>query len=256
MKTVYLKNGQQAYLKEQIGDRFIVNRINYYIDYDSLGNERECEIEQDDEIVNEVFDSPPTQKIDSEIKELESKKKIIEEEIKTLNNNKSKLNFEVSQILKTKVDSEKFIINRSDILNAKTLALFPKNKIMPIIRDSENKSMRGLRVALDISISDGKERSWGYKLYYDYNDNYSEYLCEKHGILINPTQQEIDNVIFKRLSKIEFSDYQIASIDDKYLSEKLLERKSIYLATEREKQKNSKEIEIEKLKRELEKLQQ
>ena len=33
MKTVYLKNGQQAYLKEQIGERFIINRINYYVDY-------------------------------------------------------------------------------------------------------------------------------------------------------------------------------------------------------------------------------
>lgn len=60
-----------------------------------------------------------------------------------------------------KVDAEKFVINRSDILKAKSLALFPKDSVMPIIRKSEDKSMRGLRVTLDISIADGKERSWG-----------------------------------------------------------------------------------------------
>ena len=252
MKLVYLKNGQQAYLKEQIGERFIINRINYYIGDD----EREVEITGDDEIVNEVFENPPKAKIDSEITKLEEKKKSIEAEISKLNNDKSRLSIEVSQISKTKVDSDKFIINRSDILNAKSLALFPKNMVMPYIRKSEDKSMRGLKVISEISIADGSERSWGYKLYYDYNDSYGEYLCEKYGILIDPTQEEIDDVIVKRLSELEFSEYQISCVDDKYLSEKLLAKKNVYLEDKRAKDKAKKEAEIEKLKQELLRLQQ
>jgi hypothetical protein len=255
MKLVYLKTGQQAYLKEQIGDRFIVNRINVYIDYYG-DQEREVEIEGEDEIVNEVFKNPPKEKIDAEIIELKAKKKAIEEEIKTLQNSKSKLNIEVSQITKTKVDSEKFIINRSDILKAKELVLFPKDTVMPIIRKSEDKSMRGLKVAFDISISTGEERAWGYKLYYDYNDTYSQYLCEKYGILIDPTQEEIDEVIIKRLNELTFSDYNISLVPDDYLSEKLLDIKKNYLEDKRIKDKTLKEAQIEKLKKEIEKLQE
>lgn len=256
MKTVYLKNGQQAYLKEQIGERFIINRINYYVDYYDGDNEREVEIEGDDEIVNEIFENPPKAKIDSEITELESKKKSIEEAISKLNNDKSKLSLEVAQISRTKVDAEKFVINRSDILKAKSLALFPKDSVMPIIKKSEDKSMRGLRVTLDISIADGKERSWGYKLYYDYNDHYSQYLCEKYGILIDPTQEEIDAVIVKRLSELKFSEHQIACVEDRYLSEKLLINKNAYLEDKKAKDKASKEAEIKKLKQELLRLQE
>lgn len=255
MKTVYLKNGQQAYLKEQIGDRFIVNKISVYVDYYG-DNEREVEIEGDDEIVNEVFDNPPKQKIDSEITELEAKKKSIEEEIKNLKNDKSKLSIEVAQITRTKVDSEKFIINRSDILKAKELVLFPKDRVMPIIRKAEDKSMRGLKVAFDISISTGEERAWGYKLYYDYDDTYSNYLCEKYGILIDPTQEEIDKMIVKRLNELEFTDYNISLVPDNYLSEKLLVVKNNYLEDKKAKDKISKEAQIEKLKKELEKLQE
>lgn len=251
MKTVYLKNGQLAILKEKIGDRFIINRINTYMDYDN----QVLEFEGDDEIVYEIYENKPTAKIDSEILELNTKKKTLEEEILNLRNDKSKLSIEVSQISKTKVDSENFIINRSDILKAKSLALFPKDSVMPLIRNSEDRSMRGLKVIFEISIADGKEKSWGYKLYHDYNDTFSRYLCEKYGILINPTQEEIDAVIVKRLSELEFSEYQIASVDDKYLSEKLLSVKNTYLEDKKAKDKALKEAQIEKLKQELKKLE-
>ncbi len=136
------------------------------------------------------------------------------------------------------------------------MALFPKNMVMPYIRKSEDKSMRGLKVISEISIADGSERSWGYKLYYDYNDSYGEYLCEKYGILIDPTQEEIDAVIVKRLSELKFSEHQIACVEDRYLSEKLLSEKNAYLEEKKAKDKASKEAQIEKLKQELLKLQE
>lgn len=255
MKTVYLKNGQQANLIEKIGNKFIVQRIMTYENYDYEGSAYPCEVEGNEEVVNEIFDNPPKDKIDSQILELEAKKKIIESEIQELNTEKRKLSFEISQLGTTKINSEKFIINRSDILNAKTLALFPKNRILPILHDKEKKSLRGLKVTLSVEISTGKQNAWGYQLYEDYNSS-SDYLCEKYGILINPTQEEIDEVIIKRLSEFEFDSRQIASVDDKYLSEKLLTIKSTYLEDKKAKDKAQKESQIEKLKQELLKLQQ
>lgn len=255
MKTVYLKNGQQANLIEQIGERFVVQRIMTYENYDQEYGTHDVEIEGDEEVVSEIFDNPPKQKIDSEISELEAKKKLIQEEIKILQNDKSKLNIEVSQISRTQIDSERFIINRSDIMKAKEIALFPKDRVMPIMRSSEDKSMRGLKVSFEISISDGKERAWGYKLYHEYNDHYSQFLCEKYGILVDPTQEEIDETIVKRLTELKFSDRDIAFTDDKYLNPDQIKTKSSYLANEKQKLIEANKKQIADLKEKIDRLE-
>lgn len=254
MKTVYLKNGQQANLIEQIGERFVVQRIMTYENYDYEGNSYPCEVESNEEVVREIFENPPKQKIDSEIIELESKKKTIQEDIKTLQNDRSKLTLEINSIQRTKIDHEKFIINRSDLLNAKTVALFTERSVMPIVRDKENKSMRGLKITLEISIADGKERAWGYRLYEDYESS-SDFLCPKYGILINPTQEELDEIISKRLREIKFDDRQISYVDDKYLSEKQIETKKTYLECQKQNDLTRKRNEIQRLKEQLDKLE-
>jgi len=254
MKTVYLKNGQQANLIEEIGNRFVVQRIMTYENYDHEGGAYPCEVEGNEEVVNEIFDNPPKDKIDSQILELEAKKKIIESEIQYLQTDKRKLSFEISQLGTTKVNSEKFIINRSDILNAKTLALFPKNRVLPILHDKEKKSLRGLKVTLSVEISTGKQNAWGYQLYENY-DSSSDYLCEKYGILINPTQEEIDEVIIKRLSEFEFDSRQISYVDDKYLSDKHIGIKKAYLENEKAKKIADNRSQIARLKEQLERLE-
>jgi len=254
MKTVYLKNGQQANLIEQIGERFVIQRIMSYENYDYEGNAYPCEVEGADEVVNEIFDNPPKDKIDSKILELEEKKKNVEAEILELQADKRKLSLEISQLGTTKINSEKFIVNRTDILNAKTLALFPKNKILPIIHDKEKRSFRGLKVTLSVEISTGKQNAWGYQLYEDW-DSSSDYLCEKYGILINPTQEEIDEVIVKRLSEFEFDSRQISYVDDKYLSDKHLGIKKAYLENEKAKKIADNKSQIANLKKQLEKLE-
>jgi len=255
MKTVYLKNGQQANLVEQIGNRFVVQRIMTYENYDNEYGSHDVEIEGDEEVVNEIFENPPKQKIDSEITELESKKKTIQEEIQTLKNDKSKLTLEVNSIQRTQIDSERFIINRSDIMKAKEIVLFPKDRVMPIVRSSEDKSMRGLKVSFEIAISDGKERAWGYKLYHEYNDHYSQFLCEKYGILVDPTQEQIDETIVKRLTYLKFDDRQIAYTDDKYLTSEQIKTKETYLATEKQKSIESNKKQIADLKEKIDRLE-
>lgn len=254
MRTVYLKNGQQANLIEQIGDRFVVQRIMTYENYDYEGSAYPCEIEGNEEVVSEIFENPPKHKINAEIISLEEKKKNIESEINALKNEKSKLNIEVANATRTKIDSERFIINRSDLLKADTLALFEKNRIMPMIKEKDVKSFRGLKVILEIEVSTGKERCWGYKLYEDYNSS-GDFLCEKYGILINPTQEEIDVVIKKRLVEFEWEDRQLCNVDDKYLSERQIEVKNIYLENEKQKSLVQKRNQIESLKKQLEQLE-
>lgn len=252
MKTVYLKNGQQANLIEKIGERFVIQRIMTYENYDYEGNSYPCEVESDEEVVSEIFDNPPKQKIDSEILELESKKKTIAEEIKTLQNDRSKLTLEINSIQRTKIDNEKFIINRSELLKAKEVAYFTEKGIIPVVKD---KNLRGIKISLTISISDGEERAWGYKIYDSESDSYGDYLDKKYGVIINPTSEQLDEIIIKRLSENRFEDRQISYVDDKYLSEKQIEIKKTYLDNQKQTELTRKRNEIEKLKEQLDRLE-
>ena len=240
MELVFLSNGQACYLKEKIGSKYIVNKVFEYEDEENGWQEIQ---DTNDIVVDVVFNKPPIEKIDAEIKELLLKKKQTLSEISELESKKRTVKNEVEQITKTQISNSKFIINRSDLLNAKSLALFVKDRPMPKMMDSSNKSFRGLKVSLTVEISTGVERSWGYQLYYDY-DGSSDYLCEKYGILINPTQEEIDTTIVKRLSEFEFSDYWMKNVPDNYLSEAQKKKKTEYLESEKTK-------EVEKLKKQL-----
>lgn len=240
MELVFLSNGQACYLKEKIGSKYIVNKVFEYEDEENGWQEIQ---DANDIVVDAVFNKPPIEKIDAEIKELQLKKNETLSEISELESKKRTVKNEVDQITKTQISNSKFIINRSDLLNAKSLALFVKDRPMPKIMDSSNKSFRGLKVSLTVEISTGIERSWGYQLYYDY-DGSSDYLCEKYGILINPTQEEIDATIVKRLNEFEFSDYWMKNVPDNYLSEAQKKNKTEYFESEKAK-------EVEKLKKQL-----
>lgn len=245
MELVFLPNGQACYLKEKIGNRFIVNKIFDFQDHDLGWNEI---VDSNDMIVDSIFTTPPVERISSEIKELQLLKEQTLSEISELETKKRLVKNEVEQITKTQITNSKFIINRTDLLNAKTLALFVRDKPMPIVMDSSNKSFRGLKVNLNIEISSGLERSWGYQLYYDYSSS-GDYLCETYGILINPTQEEIDTIITKRLNEFEFSNHYLKSVDDKYLNPKLVKLKYELIETDRLQT-------IERLEKELQKTQE
>ncbi len=251
MELVFLSNGQACYLKEKIGSKYIVNKVFEYEDEENGWQEVQ---DANDIVVDAIFKKPPVEKIDAEIKELQLKKKQTLSEISELESKKRTVKNEVEQITKTQVSNSKFIINRSDLINAKRLALFMKDRPLPKLMDSTNKSFRGLKVSLTVEISTGLERSWGYSLYYDY-DGSSDYLCEKYGILINPTQEEVDAMIVKRLSEFKFSDHWMKSVDDKYLTADQLKQKNEYLESERVKEKEKLEKQILETKEKLSKLQ-
>ncbi len=254
MELVFLSNGQACYLKEKIGNKFIVNKI--FEQEQFYGEESEIIeiVDQNDIVVDAIFIKPPIEKIDAEIKELQLKKKQTILEISELEIQKREIKHEVEQITKTQISNTKFIINRTDIINAKTLALFVKDRIMPITMDSTDKSFRGLKLSTTIEICNGEERSWGYRLYFDSNYSSGDLLCLKYGILINPTQQEIDDVIRKRLVEFVFSDYWIKTVDDKYLTPELLKKKRDIITNENLREKEKLEIQIREAQEKLSKL--
>ena len=233
---VYLANGQQAYLKEQIGDRFIVTRIfEYYVH----GNEEDyLDMIEDpqDVIVDKVFDNPPTAKIDEEIKKLLEQRTGIEKENQRLIDENRKLKYETVQLTKTQIDQSKFIINRTDIINAKELALFPSDRIMPIKMKSADKNFYGLNLNMETKISSGETSSWGYTVYYENDYSSSQHLDPKYGILINPTEEEIEEVIKKRLTEGKWEGRHFVGIDDKYLSESQIAAKTEYAQKENQRQ--------------------
>lgn len=250
MKTIYLPNGQECYLKEQIGEKYVVNKI---LTFEAEEGYFDV-VDNTDIIVDKVYYTQPIAKISKEIKELESRKKEKLNTIIELEKQVSQLTREKEHIEKTQISNNKFILNRSELINAKTLALFPQNSILPIIKENENSRFRGITLNIEIRLCEGKERSWGHRLYF--NEGYSggDFLCPKYGILINPTQEEIDETIRKRLLEFEFSDYQLKGVDDKYLTPELLSKKNEYIASDKVKEREKLKKQLLETKEKLKKL--
>lgn len=256
MELVYLTNGQSCYLKEKIGERFIVNKVFEYNQIYGENSEIVEFIDDNDIVVDVILKSPPIPKFSSEVSDLIKKKDELKKDIRLLISEKLKLNNEVVN-LTTKITTKQFILNKTELINAKTLAFFPKNSIMPKVFDSQNKNFSGLKLLMETRINSNEENCWGYNIYFNESSS-GEFLCPKYGVLINPTVDEIDETIKKRLSEFKFNDYQIASIDNKYLTPDQIEIKNTYLSNEKLKERtklNKQLIELQEKIKENQKLE-
>jgi hypothetical protein len=238
----YLKTGQEIVIEAQTETEVFVRPIMIIEDYEN-------NFEYEGEIIkvkpNEIFDKPPIEKINSEVKEKINELYKISDAIIATNKELSKINYELAQAKKTQISNEKFIINRSELLNAKTLVLFPSGRIEPMRLESGNFSnFRGLMISLSVSVYNGEESSWGYKLYFDSGYNVSEHLSKENGFLINPTEEEIMEICFKRQNVSKFDDWTIKRTDDKYLTPENIIKKQELI-------KSDNEVEIVKLENEI-----
>ncbi len=256
-QLVYLENGQAAYLKEKIGSRFIVNKVYTYTESsgpDNGGDDREIEVEDpQDIVVDQVFEKPPTAKIAQEVKYLLAQESKLKVDIQLLKSAQKEEKYALDRINRTQIDQNRFIINRTELINAKTLVLFPKDRVMPLTLKSEG-SFRGLRLFIEVKILTGEENSWGYYIYKNGDNSYSHSLCSKYGILINPTEEQIEEVIKKRVLEFEFSKSIIAYTEDKYLTPTLIEVKRVFLKNENTVKKERMGKDIKELQEKLEEL--
>lgn len=161
MELVYLTNGQACYLKEKIGEKFIVNKVFEHEQFYGDDSEMVEFIDDNDIVVDVIFKAPPVPKFSSEITELIKKKDELQEDVRSLTSEKSKLSNEVTKLTKTKITKNKFILNKTELINAKTLALFPKDRIMPKVFDSKDKRFAGLKVSMETTVGTDEERYCG-----------------------------------------------------------------------------------------------
>lgn len=217
MRTVYLRNGTAVYLHEEVsGGRYLVEPIYLYDDFAgenvSEGGTGEMQI------VTEIYNKAPVELVDAEFSMACDKLEKMNEEIIKINNEKYKLSHQIEETQRTIVNNEKFIINKSELRNAKRIALFPKDEIMPWVMD---KDLSALKISFNFRINENGERSWGYKIYKEVSVGYQHdrFLDEKYGVMVNPTDDEIEERIRVRLSELTFSEREMDDIDHKYLTE-------------------------------------
>ncbi len=230
MRTIYLKNGTAAILHKELPDgEYLIEPI---YQYDTQEGEYESGNGQK-EVVKEIFDRAPVELIDAEYKAACEMRNNVENDLQELTSQKFKLQREIEQTQKTIVNNEKFIINKTELRNAKRLALFPKDDVMPMLLE---KDMWELKISFEMKIRENGERAWGYQIYHDRGYGGSSFLDTEYGILIDPTDEQIDDHIRLRLAKNTFSDREIDRTHDKYLSDEQIEgkrqRKAQQVATE------------------------
>ena len=222
---VYLKDGTKCILREVLNDSYRVNILQLYF-YDE-----DCTAEEEskyDTFVQEVFKLPPTKSISEKVQKLLDEEKRIQSNIDALKIEVVNLNREIINLRRTIINNEKFIINKTELINAKSIALFPKDRIIPLLLNSNDKSFRSLKVSLEIEIGNNNERSWGYKI--SNSDNtFGYFLDPEDGILINPTQEQIDEVIKAKVLRKKWQPYYLSVVEDKYLTEDHIKIKQEYL---------------------------
>lgn len=258
-KTVYLRNGEAVELHDTITDgQYIIERLFYYEGYDSSIS---CDPNGIREVVSEIFMKPPLEKRHEELNDIIERTEIKKKELQEIESRIRNAKIELLETEKQKTDIEKHIINRSELLNAKTITVFDGYKPQTLTEQSEKKS---LYLTYSISVYDGKFNGWIYELDYEGRKGHNRYINLEHGILIDATEDEILEIgkqIVK--NKKEISDYDLKRVDilpDEYLTDELKQRRFELVNQDKlnviEKQKNRIKEEQEKLQKLKEKLWQ
>jgi len=241
-EIVYLKDGSKANYESKLDDKkHLVSVWTTYYGYDGYEQE-EYEDLGETIIVDEIFNKAPVQVVSKEIKKLEDVREEIIKEVQQLNIDKRKLSNYISQNTKFR----KHIINKKELMTAKSIAFFTQGSLEPTVLD---KGLRGLKIGMNISIFDDGERAWGYKIYED-SSPYSEYLQDPNeDIIINPTSEILEQKTIERINKItdpsKIHILRWKSVDNKYLTKELLDYKNelIYNSTQTEKKRKLDQIE-------------
>lgn len=223
-KRYYLINGEEVVLKEEFNSRFIINRVyettsyNGKFVYEKLG---------EDEIVNEIFSTPPVEKLSEEVKLLESVKVDLEKQVEELN---SKLE-SLKTLEPTLLSKQKYVVNHMDFINCERFVYFERNKLYPNIVDKKDYGEMTDKLFLAIPLI-------GHGVGIVGNNDLKYFICFRdlpnlehddidtsYSILFDPTDDEIKNIVTKRFVDTEYVINQLKRIDDKHLSEELLLKK-------------------------------
>lgn len=250
--TAYLRNGEAVELHESLENgQFIIERMFYYEDYEGNG---EFEPNGIKEVVKEVFKKPPIEKKHDDLIKIIEKTEAKNKELAEIETQIRSAKAELRESEKYKTDIEKHIINRSEILNAKSITVFNGYKAYTLTEDKEN---RNLRLTYRLDVFDGKLSQWVYELDWEGREGFSKTINPKYGLLLNATEDKILEICKQIvIDKEEISDSDLRRVDllpDEYLTDGLKQRRIELLENERlediEKQEETIKIEQEKLRK-------
>lgn len=232
VKTAYLRNGEEVVLHETLENgQFIIERMFYYEDYEGNG---ECEPNGIKEVVKEVFSTPPIEKKHDDLIKIIEKTEAKNKELADIETQIRAAKAELRESEKYKTDIEKHIINRSEILKAKSITVFSGYKPYTLTEDKEKRS---LRLSYTLDIWEGKFNAWVYKFDYEGRAGFSENINPKYGLVFNATDDEILEICRQIVKdKGEISDYDLRRTDllpDEYLTDELKKKRAELLKKER-----------------------
>lgn len=253
MKTAFLRDGRKVSVNSELQGGFLVTPFLSATTWNGEdGEEQEYweGLAKEPIFVDEIFATAPTEILDEQVILLESAIASKNHEIKEQENALRSLRYEIDAAKNEKTRVDKFIINRNEILQAKRICFFEKDRINPI--DSK-KETKGMKLNFSIHICNGEISIWGYKVYDNDRWDNGVSVDPKYGILIDLSDDELLSISKERSSGI-MSDYAISAASDTYLNETQLERKRELAKIKDESERKSLEAEIKKLTERLDKL--
>lgn len=249
-KTAYLRNGEAVELHETLENgQFIIERLFYYEDYEGNGKSEPNGIK---EVVKEVFMKPPIEKKHDDLIKIIEKTEAKNKELAEIETQIRAAKSELRESEKHKTDINKHVINRSEILKAKSITVFIDYKAYTLTDDKEKRS---LRRSYSINIWEGKFNSWVYELDWEGRIGMRKNINPKYGLVFDATEEEILEICKQIVKdKDEVSDWDLRRTDllpDAYLTDELKQRRAELLKKER---LNDIENQEQKIKDEQEKL--
>lgn len=227
METVFLKDGRAAVLVAKTDNLFIVEILHSFTSYEG---EEIIKKSGKMETVEEIFQAPPIEIFDEHLKlisRLADEKAV---EVTALQLEALTLKGEIKGLKDQKTNLQKFIINRSELVNAKRIIMFNEREIAPVIMDGKT----GIKFSINHVISqyEGKMRIWSYSICEEGYDGPSNYFDKNYGIYIDLTDEELLLLVRERAEKMKIDDWQLMETADKWLSLDLFRRKHSLIENE------------------------
>lgn len=215
---MYLANGQAINLVKELdgGKRFLVEPIIEY--YDENGNlyGEEC---GPMEIVNKIYSTAPTAKIDAKFKKINDLYEIKKKELSNLGLQIQSSELKAKNLTKQKTNVKKLIYNRSELINSNRITVFNTSKILP--QDFSEKVKQDFKLIIELTVLGGQERAWTQTAYGDGSWSSSEPIDMDYGFIIDATDKEIEIITKKRAQTIsieQVNKYCLSQTPDQYLT--------------------------------------
>lgn len=227
-EIVYLEDGQECLLVSKTDDYYIVRPFyldggyNYSEDYTDVSGES---VTLGEEIlVKLIFDKPPVIKYNTEITKLLLDKDTLLMNINKLKNEERDLKRKVEASGKKLVDKNNFIINKTELVEAKTIAIFYRNFITPKLY-KRNRDVKDSSLMLNFKVNLSKPKNEGcnytYQIYDDGDTSSNTQICDMDGYVVDYDPKEIIATIKKRIKLYPNNIHSLYDLDDELLDDEL-----------------------------------